>query len=166
MGRMSSPGTEAYERIKGTPDVFHFIFHSIPDLPEALIPGREQIYLKHFYDKLACNSAAITDADLYHYTLAYSQPGAIRAGLGVYRALEKDAEENQGWINKNGKLAVPTLGLVGKESMLASIAEEMLGEVHEQAAGVHMVEGADHWIAEENPEGFVEGVLGFVGKHG
>jgi hypothetical protein len=51
---------------------FHFIFHSVPDLPEALVTGREKIYLKHFYDKLAFNTGAIAPADLEYYTLMYS----------------------------------------------------------------------------------------------
>ncbi|KAF2792280.1 soluble epoxide hydrolase [Melanomma pulvis-pyrius CBS 109.77] len=163
-GECPLPGTNVYEQVKGSPDAFHFLFHRILDLPEALIAGRERIYCKHFFDKQSYNSAAITDEDLDHYALAYSQPGAIRAGLEVYRTFEQDAKENREWVSKNGKLRVPTLGMVGKEFVIAPHAETMLGEMHEQAE-VLIVEGSGHYIAEENPEAFVEGVLGFVGKH-
>jgi pimeloyl-ACP methyl ester carboxylesterase len=164
-GECPLPGTSTYENVKSNPDVFHFIFHRILDLPEALIAGRERIYLKHFFDKQVYNTAAITSEDLDAYTEAYAQPGAIRAGLEVYRAFEKDACDNMEWVKKNGKLNVPTLGMVAKEFLLAPHVESMLEEMCE-GAEVLQVEGSGHYIAEENPEGFVEGVLGFVGRHG
>ncbi|PVH96172.1 alpha/beta-hydrolase [Periconia macrospinosa] len=165
-GECPLPGSTFYEQIKGTPGVFHFVFHQVPDLPEALIAGREKIYLQHFFDKLLYNSAAISPADLEQYTVAYAQPGAIRAGINVYRAFEKDAEENRKWLRENGKLTVPAMGMVGKESFLAASTESMLKEVHEGSkVDTFLVEESSHYIAEENPESFIKGVLGFVGKH-
>jgi pimeloyl-ACP methyl ester carboxylesterase len=163
-GECPLPGTSCYEKVKGTPDVFHFVFHQVPDLPEFLIAGKEREYLKHFFDKIAYNSGAITPADLEHYALAYSQPGAIRAGLEVYRAFEKDAEENREWVKEHGKVKVPSLLMMGEKFMLAQSAESMANEFHEDAKVLTVVESG-HYIAEENPEGFVEEVLGFVHKH-
>lgn len=165
-GECPLPGSSLYEQIKGTPGVFHFVFHQVPDLPEALIAGREKIYLQHFFDKLLYNSAAITPDDLEHYTVAYAQPGAIRAGINVYRAFEKDAEENRKWLEENGKLKIPALGMVGKESFLATPTESMLKEVHdENQVEIYLVEQSSHYIAEENPTSFIRGVLDFVKKH-
>lgn len=164
-GECPLPGTSCYEDVKSTVDVFHFVFHQVPDLPEFLIAGKEREYCKHFFDKLIHNTAGIDDAALDHYALMYSQPGAMRAGLEVYRAFEKDAEENRTWLKENGKLKVPSLLMMGGESMLAKLSETMAKECHEPAAEVVMVAESGHWIAEENPEGFVRGVLDFVGKH-
>jgi pimeloyl-ACP methyl ester carboxylesterase len=163
-GECPLPGTSCHEEVKGTPDVFHFVFHQVPDLPEFLIAGKEREYLKHFFDKIAYNSGAITSEDLEHYALAYSQPGATRAGLEVYRAFEKDAEENREWVKKHGRVKVPSLLMMGKEFMLAQSAESMANEYHE-GAEVLTVEDSAHYIAEENPQGFVKGVLEFVGNH-
>jgi pimeloyl-ACP methyl ester carboxylesterase len=163
-GECPLPGTSCYENVKGTPDVFHFVFHRVPDLPEFLIAGKEREYLKHFFDKISYNSAAISPADLEHYALAYSQPGAIRAGLEVYRAFEKDAEENRSWVAEHGKVKVPSLLMNGREFMLAQSAASMAEEYHE-GAHVLTVEDSAHYIAEENPEGFVKGVLEFADKH-
>jgi pimeloyl-ACP methyl ester carboxylesterase len=163
-GECPLPGTSKYEDIKGTPDVFHFVFHRVPDLPEFLIAGKEREYCKHFFDKLIHNSAAITPADLDHYTLAYAQPGAIRAGLEVYRAFERDAEENRQWLKQHGKVTVPTLLMMGGECMLAQLADSMANEYHEDAE-VLLVKKSGHYIAEENPKGFVQAVLYFVGEH-
>jgi pimeloyl-ACP methyl ester carboxylesterase len=40
----------------------------------------------------------------------------------------------------------------------------MMQEMHD-GAEIAFVENSGHYIAEENPEGFVETVLGFVRKH-
>lgn len=163
-GECPLPGTSIYDQIKGTPDVFHFVFHRILDLPEFLIAGREKEYCKHFFDKQSYNSAGITPLDLDHYALEYSQPGAMRAAIEVYRAFEEDAEENRKWIADNGKLKIPSMLMVGGEFLLAPHTEVLVKETHEQAE-VFVVEESGHYLAEENPEAFVKGVLGFVGKH-
>lgn len=163
-GECPLPGTNLYEEVKALPDVFHFVFHRVPDLPEFLIAGKEREYLKHFFDKQLYNSAAISPADLDHYTLAYKQPGAIRAGLEVYRAFEKDAEENRAWLKEHGKGRVPTLLMAGAEFLLAPHGEAMASQLHE-GAEVSVVEESGHYIAEENPGAFVKKVTEFVGKH-
>ncbi|KAH7074501.1 Alpha/Beta hydrolase protein [Paraphoma chrysanthemicola] len=163
-GECPLPGTSVYEEVKTNPAAFHFMFHCVPDLPEFLIAGKEREYLKHFFDKQLYNSAAITPADLDHYTLAYEQPGAIRAALEVYRAFEKDAEENRGWLKEHGKVKVPTMVMMGEKFILTPYAERMTSEVNENAT-VLLIEESGHYVAEENPQAFVKGVLEFVRKH-
>jgi len=102
--------------------------------------------------------------DLDHYALAFEQPGAIRAGLEVYRAFEQDAEENRTWLKEHGKMEVPTLLLMGGKFLLAESAQSMADEIH-VGAEVSVIEDSGHYIAEETPQAFVDGVLGFVGKH-
>lgn len=165
-GECPLPGTSACAADRTTHQVaqFHFIFHCVPDLPEALVAGREGIYLKHFFDKLLYNSAAITDADFRHYVLAYSQPGAMRAAFQVYSAFEKDAEENGEWVKREGKCKVPCMVFSGDMSRHKEAAESMASEVYENIE-VAVVEASGHYLAEENPDGFVKQVLDFVGKH-
>src|SRR4051794_36239681 len=45
-GECPLPGTTAYEEDRTIHGVqqFHFFFHSIPDLPEALVTGHEELY--------------------------------------------------------------------------------------------------------------------------
>jgi pimeloyl-ACP methyl ester carboxylesterase len=50
-GECPLPGTSVYEKHKHTDFLYHFTFQNVPDLPEALVTGRERIYLKHFYDR-------------------------------------------------------------------------------------------------------------------
>lgn len=168
-GECPLPGTSAHEhdRTDRAVDQFHFIFHSVRDLPEALVAGREAVYLGHFFDKLAANAGAIGPADREHYASAYSQPGAMRCAFEVYRAFLEDAEENRAWVARHGRCAeVPAVCLSGGESAHCGQAEGMFAEVHEQGTyQVETVPGAGHFLAEENPEGFVEKTLAFVRKH-
>ncbi|KAJ4296398.1 hypothetical protein N0V90_006443 [Kalmusia sp. IMI 367209] len=162
-GECPLPGTQFYADIKGTTDVFHFVFHQILDLPEALIAGRERLYLQHFFEKMCVNSGFVTGEDLDEYTRAYQQPGAIRAGLEVYRAFEKDAEENRDILQEKGKVKVRSVGMFGAGSFLKPRAKGMVQEVVETDRDIITVEDAGHYIAEENSGGFVDGVLNFIG---
>lgn len=129
-----------------------------------MIAGKEREYCKHFFDKIISNSGAITPQDLDHYALAYSQPGAIRASLEVYRAFEHDAEENKAWLMDNGRLGVPSLLMMADQFLLADIAEGMTDEYHEDPE-ILTIHDCGHYIAEEQPEEFVKGVLDFIGRH-
>lgn len=163
-GECPLPGTSAYEEDKKSVAQFHFTFHAVPDLPEALVAGREAIYLQHFFEKISYNGAAISQGDLAHYAFMYAQPGAMRCGFELYRAFEEDAKENKQWLQDNGKCKVPCLVLSGERSRHAEQAKEMASEFY-ASAEVGLVEEAGHYLAEENPDVFARRVLDFVGRH-
>lgn len=160
-GECPLPGTTIYDDNKHAPGLWHFSFHSVPDLPELLVSGHEKQYLKHFYDRLAINPAAFTEADLDFYATLYSAPGAMRAAFNVYWAFEEDRVDNRSLVEERGKVKVRTMVLSGEGSNPVLGSEEMAREVDEDVV-VGKVEGSGHWIAEENPQGFVEKVLGFI----
>ena len=167
-GECPLPGTTVYERERRENAVqqFHFIFHSVPDLPEALVAGRERMYLGHFFDKICYNAAAVGEEDLDYYAREYAKPGAMRCAFEVYRAFEKDKQENKDWMGVRGKCKVPAMVLSGEISRHKEEAEKMFMEVHEEGTwDVGIVAGAGHYLAEENPEGFVKVVLAFIEKH-
>jgi len=93
--------------MKNDPTLFHFTFHKIFDLPEALTAGHERFYLQHFYDKLDYKPTAVD------FVRAFSGPGAMRAGFDLYRAFDQDAADTRAAIKANGKLKMPCLGLYG-----------------------------------------------------
>jgi pimeloyl-ACP methyl ester carboxylesterase len=88
----------------------------------------------------------------------------MRAGLNLYRTLEKDADDNRKLVEEKGKTKVPTLGMAGNNFLVKPYTEHMMQEMHD-GAGIVFVENSGHYIAEENPEGFVKAVLRFVGRH-
>lgn len=167
-GECPLPGTEAYYRDRTDHAVqqFHFIFHCVADLPEALVAGRERIYVSHFLNKITYNLDAFSEADVDLYAAAYARPGAMRCVFGVYRALKADAEENKEWVRVNGKCEVPSLVLSGEVSRHREEAHGMVREMTDSAVVEDgIVEGAAHYLAEESPDGFVKAVLPFLAKH-
>ncbi|KAF2136493.1 uncharacterized protein K452DRAFT_292341 [Aplosporella prunicola CBS 121167] len=164
LGECPLPGTAAYERDKRMPAQFHFVFHSVGDLPEALTAGRERIYLRHFFDKLAYNALAIPDTALDHYARDYEQPGAMRCAFGLYRYFEADAHDNADCRRRNGKCRVPALALSGEFSRHAADAQDMLREMYE-SVDVAEVRASGHYVAEENPADFVDKLLAFVRRN-
>jgi len=80
------PGTQVFDRLRADPRVWQFAFHSVRDLPEMLIAGREKAYLQAFFNARLYNVGAITEPELDRYASAYAAPGALRAGLELYRA--------------------------------------------------------------------------------
>jgi pimeloyl-ACP methyl ester carboxylesterase len=167
-GECPLPGTSTYHRDRTDHAVqqFHFIFHSVSDLPEALVAGRERVYVSHFLNKITYNLAAFSEVDIDFYAAAYAEPGAMRCAFGVYRAFEKDAEENREWIDARGKCQVPTMVLSGEFSRHLEEAHDMALEVTQtEMVEQGVVKGAAHYLAEESPAAFVEAVLPFLLKN-
>ena len=157
-GESPLPGTEVYEQVKRTMPVFHFAFHSVLDLPETLVTGREREYLGHFFDRLGYRPEAV---DIEFFVNAYRQPGALRAGFDLYRAFEQDAEHTRAALADGGKLTVPALGLHGQVSRFTDVIEKMGREIADDVTTT-MVPETGHWLAEENPQGFVDAVQEFA----
>lgn len=86
----------------------------------------------------------------------------MRAGFEVYRAFDRDAEDNRVAAGRNGKLTLPVLAMGGATSTSGPLVEEMMREVAEDVVGVRVPKTA-HWIPEENPQAFVSAVLEFAG---
>jgi pimeloyl-ACP methyl ester carboxylesterase len=95
----------------GRPPLWWGIFHQTPDVPEALVQGKELIYLSWFLHNLAYNPAAITQADINEYVSHYSAPGGMRAGFEYYRAFPQDVIQNMNYSKT--KLPMPVLALGG-----------------------------------------------------
>ncbi len=155
------PGTTVFDRLRSDPRVWHFAFHGARDVPEMLVTGRERLYLQAFINARIFDPSAISDSDLDVYSSAYSAPGAMRAGFEVYRAFDRDVEDNRDALKRNGKLTVPVLAVYGTISNSGPLVEEMMHEVAEIVTGLRVPRSA-HWIAEENPLAFTEGLLKFL----
>ena len=162
-GEASQPGTSFYEEVKHSPTEWHFLFHQVLDLPEALVAGRERLYLQYFYDRQGARPSAV---DIDTFVRAYEQPGAMRAGFDLYRAFEQDAADIRAALDDGGRLSMPCLGLHGEASISHSRSVEQVGNELAETLTVRGVAGAGHWMAEESPEELVRIVLEFDGRAG
>jgi len=155
------PGTKVFDLIRTDPRVWHFAFHTVRDLPEALIYGRERQYLQSFFNYRIYNPAAIGADDLDIFVNAYSAPGAIRAGREVYRSFDQNIHDNRKALEQNGKLTIPVLAVGGEISTSGTLMEAMMEEVAENVIATR-IEGTAHWVVEENPDGFLAAVFAFM----
>jgi len=154
------PGTQVFDRLRADPRVWQFAFHSVRDIPEMLIVGREKAYLQAFFNARLYNVGAITEHEIDLYASAYAAPGALRAGLELYRAFDQDVEDNRALLAARGKLTTPVLAVGGQASTTGPLMADMMREVAEDVTDLR-VAGAAHWIAEENPDALVDGLLAF-----
>jgi pimeloyl-ACP methyl ester carboxylesterase len=159
------PGSDTYERQLAEHPVgnYHFSLHCVDNLPEALVSGREKLYIDHFINRRCYRVGAFPPEVIQHYASFYAQPGALRCAFNLYRTLEQDAEDTRQWITEHGKCKVGCMLLNGEHSSYLEHAEEMALELVERT---HMasavVQQAGHFLSEENPHEFSERVLDFV----
>lgn len=143
------PGVGEWTRVWQLRDQWHIHFYG--KTPLALVQGRERIYLEHFWNDLAADSAkSIPEADRKVYVAEYARPNHIRASMEYFRAFDQDAREFHEYAAR--PLTMPMLVLTGEKGsgdLLIKQAELIATDV--QGA---VVPGAGHWLMEEAP-GFV-----------
>jgi haloacetate dehalogenase len=108
----------------------------VPHLPEALIAGREEIWLRHFFVDWCYDPTAISDDDVSVYTRAYAQPGAVQGACNDYRAGPEDVAQDQ--ADADRLIDVPTLALWGEEFSAVGQAFDVLGIWREMARDVRL----------------------------
>ena len=132
-----------------------FVFHQTPDIPEALVQGKELMYLSWFYHNLAYNPAAITQDDINEFVSHYSAPGGMRAGFEYYRAFPQDAIENQN--HSKTKLTMPVLAVYGEYypafggNVTVNPALYSMKALAQNVQGIQ-IRNSGHWGPEERPD--------------
>jgi len=145
---------------------WHHAFHMTPELPEALVQGREREYLGWFYREFCWQRGAIAQADIDEYLRSYSQPGAMRAGFEYYRALPRDKADNQALLDSGFRLPMPVLALGGGRAEARGRGEEPLESLRAIASNVSggAIPECGHFIPEEQPALLAERLLDFFGS--
>lgn len=132
---------------------WHFGFHALPGLPEALTEGREDTYLRFFYRLAGASPDAISEEAQAEYVRAYSQPGAMTAGFNYYRAVPQDIADNSAFREAGGTLTMPILAYGGDPATRGRgmTALESWQRFAPTATG-GVAQGCGHWIPEERPD--------------
>jgi pimeloyl-ACP methyl ester carboxylesterase len=132
-------------------------FHSVPDIPEALIAGREYTYLGWFFANHSLDPTAIGPADTAEYVRCYAAPGRLRASFAFNRSREQLTQR----LRREGSaaLVMPTLVIGGQYSMSDLMAEArgLGGHVTHDVAP-----GSGHYMPEENPSWFTSRLTAFL----
>ena len=141
------------------PRMYHLPLFEAPNgLAEALISGRESMFVRHFMRQQAYNTAALEDHVLDEYATKLAAPGALHAGIAYFRAHKTDAEHNR--ENAKTKLPMPVLTVGGT----ASFGADLEGEIRPLANNLRavMIEDCGHYLAEEQPERLLKELLSFL----
>ena len=141
------------------PRMYHLPLLEAPNgLAEALIAGREAMFVRHFLRQQAYNTAALEEDVLAGYAERLAAPGALRAGIAYFRAHKIDAEHNR--ENAKTKLPMPVLTVAGT----ASFGADLEGEIRPLAQNMRavMIEECGHYLAEEQPQRLLDELLSFL----
>ena len=146
---------------------WHHAFHMTPDLPEALVQGREREYLSWFYEAFCWQRGAIEAADIDEYVRCYRQLGALRAGFAYYRNIPVDVADNQATLASGFRLPMPVLALGGARAEARGRGEEPLASLREIADDVQggALPDCGHFIPEEQPRALADRLLAFFAAH-
>lgn len=135
---------------------WHFGFNRLVGLPEALVEGRERLFLDWLFDNKSWHPKAIDEAAREHYMRSFAAPGAARAGFESYRALLSP----EGLRRMSERLATPltmpvlTIGAEGGvDTRLADSLRGAATDLHE------VVLAGGHYLPEEAPEDFAQSVI-------
>ncbi len=151
------PGIPPWDKMLGAPALWHFGFHAQRDLAEALIAGKERIYIESFIRSRAFNPGAISDAEIDAYAAEMAAPGCLRGGLETYRTFAEDAQVNAALAEN--KLSIPVLGIGGDRlgPVLAGIVSALSDD-----ARAETIENCGHWVVAERPDAFLKALDGFL----
>src|SRR5262249_36201037 len=107
------PGITSGAAYAFTPDqakkTWHFAFNFLPELPEELTAGREDVVLKWIFRHRSARPDAIPSSAIDAYVRLYSRPGAFVESLKYYRAIFESAAQNRELAKK--QLTMPVLGV-------------------------------------------------------
>lgn len=153
------PGVGEWNNVFLLRDLWHF--HFFGKTPLALVTGRERIYLEHFWNDFAADpKKSVSEKDREFYAKAYAQPGHMAAGMEVFRAFPKDAEEFAGFART--KLTMPMLVLSGEKAGGPFLIEQ--GRmVADNVEGV-LVKGRGHWLIDEAPDEVIPKLVEFLNR--
>ena len=134
-------------------------------LPEALVQGKDIIYLSWFFNNLAYNPSALTP-DINEFVSHYAAPGGMRAGFEYYRAVPQDAVENQNYSKT--KLTMPVLAVGGSYypvyggNVTSNSVLYAMKALAQNVRGIQ-VPNSGHWIPEERPDFVIKMLDNFFG---
>ena len=141
---------------------WHYFFNAVPDLPELLVSGNVEAFLRAFFWPKCYNPAVFIEEGIAEYTRAYSAPGALRGGFNYYRAMfaENRALDAEG---AGRKIQEPVLCLWGNNGGLGGVFD-VLEMWRKEAIDVRGrgIDACGHYLAEERPERVIEELLGFL----
>ena len=141
---------------------WHFGFFQQPEVPEALIAGQEDYFLREFLREQAAQPDALPERIFEDTLSAYGNMDRFSATLGYYRTFPEDVEDNQTFAQT--PLELPVLA-VGGETSAGPFTKGLANAVASDPE-VAVIADAGHWVPEVQPEALLETLLAFLEANG
>jgi pimeloyl-ACP methyl ester carboxylesterase len=155
------PGIFPWEEVKKNPHIWHFAFFAVPELPEALINGKQGVLFDYFYDTLSANKNAIPADKRMLYTMAYQLPSSLKTSVDWYRAFSEDEANN----NNLPPVSIPLLYLRGgNEPGNMQDYEHGLKSSGIPHITAKLIADSGHFSVEEQPQSVARAIGDFVGS--
>jgi epoxide hydrolase 4 len=161
---LNAPHPEAYvqallrsrEQRKRGWYVFYF---QLPFAPERALARNNYA----FADRLLASAGSTTPDDIARYKAAWSQPGALSAMIGWYRAIFRRSLM-RGFRSGVGPVQQDTLVIWGKRDLALSMDVNAALDQHAPNARVAYLEEASHWVQLDAPDDVNRLLLGHFGR--
>ena len=151
-------GLEKLYDVDKSPRMYHLPLFEAPNgLAEALITGREKMFVRHFMRQQAYNTAAFEDDVLDVYAERLAAPGALRAGIAYFRAHKIDAEHNR----KKRQDEAPDAGPDRRRHRELRSGSARRDSPADQTYASRYDRQVRNYLAEEQPERLTEELLRF-----
>ena len=151
---------KALNKSKSQKKASSYILEFIKPNSEKKLMDNDFQFLKIVVFGMVKKKNAISEFDKEKYIEAWSQPGAINAGLNYYRATFESLSETGDWT---GIINVPTLVIHGmKDIALTPKVLEGLSDYVKDLKIVR-VENASHWVMVDEPEVVISNIKEFLG---
>jgi pimeloyl-ACP methyl ester carboxylesterase len=142
--------------------LWHLAFNQLPaDVNEALVRGREDVFLGAEFDASAGSRKLPDEVVAYYIDALASDSDALRGSFEFYRALGATSAQNE--ERKARRLTLPVLAIGGAES-----TGEAIGSVVKLVADdvqTAVLSGAGHWIAEQAPDAMLAALTEFLAPY-
>lgn len=142
---------------------WHWVFQVVPDLPETLISGKEEEYLKFLLSRGdGLFERLNSDGSWEEYLSHWKKPGAVKAALSDYRASYKfDLPEYQEMVETEDKLNIDTLLLWAEKGNLSGLPVEEIWKQSLNNVTGYELKNCGHYLLEESGEEVAKYILEF-----
>jgi len=137
-------------------------FFNVPDLPEALIAGKERELLSFFYRTWSYNPDMLTPEEIDVYVREYERPGSVRGFCSDYRARGVDIAQDI--EDKDVLIGCPVLSIWGVDSEAVGQAFDVKAVWQTMATDLTTlaIDRCGHLCQEEQPEIVNESLTAFL----
>jgi pimeloyl-ACP methyl ester carboxylesterase len=142
------------------PGFWNFGFFNLANgLPEAMVQGRERVWVELFIASLAVHRDRATESEaVREYARHLEDPAHLRASFEWFRALNQDVADNHEFAER--PLSIPVLAIGAANSLGQAVPDQVARYATEVQAEV--IADSGHWIFEERPDEMTRILLSFL----